>query len=469
MRLKKYLNESKISSSDMTNFYETAAMIGVISGQSDNINKLKKLAGSGNYDWNKKGVSLINNIEENDNMKNDFINIVKGMNIFMQNVGYKIVGNKPHFIHNQINKYYKKEIKVMGAIEGSKSNTSDAIISSHSVEETFKALDTGKIKVVNDHIVLNGKVKIIQVSLKKGKKEAQIGKITKMISHLGYGSDIKKATSQFSENINEGILDSIKRTSFKTWKLLSNALNSFIKSITDKWTKILTSKKEPLQYVSKLMKDLEIAGLTEKSITNETEKIVNKIAKNPYILIKTINDYINKLDGYCKDNPIIYNDFSLIKPYKSISNDINKSVFTLISNYLTVLALIDMVNDTKGISKIIQRLVAEMIFGGTKLPLYKVYGYYGNDKPYEYLGTIETSEFKNTDEKIEVMGIKIVPQKNKYYTIYILMLKNIDDEGKKYYIKLRTGTNSSSEFSFIFEGSSIKGPYDIDRPISQII
>jgi hypothetical protein len=34
------------------------------------------------------------------------------------------------------------------------------------------------------------------------------------------------------------------------------------------------------------------------------------------------------------------------------------------------------------------------------------------------------------------------------------MLENIDEENK-YYIKFRTGTNSSSKFTFIMEGTNI--------------
>lgn len=57
---------------------------------------------------------------------------------------------------------------------------------------------------------------------------------------------------------------------------------------------------------------------------------------------------------------------------------------------------------------------------------------------------------------IEVFGVKISPAKKQdYYTITVAMLEKVDNEGKHYVI-FRTGTNSSSHFTFILEGTKIE-------------
>ena len=57
---------------------------------------------------------------------------------------------------------------------------------------------------------------------------------------------------------------------------------------------------------------------------------------------------------------------------------------------------------------------------------------------------------------VEVFGVKISPAKKQdYYTITVTMLEKVDSEGK-HYVMFRTGTNSSSRFTFILEGTQIK-------------
>jgi hypothetical protein len=72
--------------------------------------------------------------------------------------------------------------------------------------------------------------------------------------------------------------------------------------------------------------------------------------------------------------------------------------------------------------------------------------------PYEYLGVIDKFTIK-TSVDIDLFKVDIKPQKS-FYTITVYMLENIDEENK-YYIKFRTGTNSSSKFTFIMEGTNI--------------
>jgi hypothetical protein len=48
------------------------------------------------------------------------------------------------------------------------------------------------------------------------------------------------------------------------------------------------------------------------------------------------------------------------------------------------------------------------------------------------------------------------------------LLQEITDTGK-FYVKIRTGTNSSSRITFVFEGQAVLGPFDIDEKLSEIV
>ena len=94
-----------------------------------------------------------------------------------------------------------------------------------------------------------------------------------------------------------------------------------------------------------------------------------------------------------------------------------------------------------------------------------------SDKAFSYLGTAKTVEerLSNDDINVQLMGVDIHPNSHSpYYVISAYLLQEISDTGK-FYVKIRTGTNSSSRLSFIFEGQSILGPYDLDVKLSDII
>ena len=124
------------------------------------------------------------------------------------------------------------------------------------------------------------------------------------------------------------------------------------------------------------------------------------------------------------------------------------------------------------LKKIITDLVTEMLFGATNQPLFKVYGKMSSgDKAYSYLGTAKTVQKKleADDVNIELMGSKIHPHpKGAYYVITCYLLQEIADAGK-FYVKIRTGTNSSSRISFVFEGQTVLGPFDINKKLKDII
>ncbi len=71
------------------------------------------------------------------------------------------------------------------------------------------------------------------------------------------------------------------------------------------------------------------------------------------------------------------------------------------------------------------------------------------------MGTVERFVSEEMPTGMEVFGIKIAPAKKAdYYTITVCKLEKVDNEGK-HYVVFRTGTNSSSKFTFILEGTKI--------------
>jgi hypothetical protein len=503
------LNEDK-----RTDFLETASMIGIVCSDSDAKKANEILANAKNikeidymkalellksylnksYDWNPGGKEQIKSLKKHQVEEIvDLFALVSGMNEFMQKIGRRIVGNKPNFIHNQIDTYYKIEKQVLGEIPGAKANTADCIISTVSADATLEALKKGKVEPDSklEYITLAGGVKIIQVSLKKSEKGAQLGKITNFLKrNLEFGDDVDVAVKTLTEEndtcairlldtgfISEGIWDRIKNMAIDIWNKVTAAIKSAMKSFNSKWLKIFTSKTPPQEYVRDFFVEIGASEsesirmskeLNEGSITAPTQAVIDTISQNPSMAITAVNKQVKKLENSVGTNETIALISETLKPLKKFKSKPSTAVFTLISNYLTVRTLVDMVNNEKSVAETVNRLIAEMLFGGTKLPLWKVYGNYGSGHSYAYLGTIDTFLKDNKSKpKVEILGVKIKPQAD-FYTISILMLEGVYNDGKKYY-NLRTGTNSSSRISFIFEGTGIKGPYPIEKGLKQVL
>jgi len=120
---------------------------------------------------------------------------------------------------------------------------------------------------------------------------------------------------------------------------------------------------------------------------------------------------------------------------------------------------------------IISNLTAEMLFGGTKLPVWKVYGAFGKT-PYSYLGTADAVEKRLNESEVDfkMLGVKAHPSPKKtYYTITCWVLSELTKDNQKYYTLLRTGTNSSSKMTMVMEGTKLLGPYPIDKQLKDLM
>ena len=126
-----------------------------------------------------------------------------------------------------------------------------------------------------------------------------------------------------------------------------------------------------------------------------------------------------------------------------------------------------MAKDAKKLRQITSALGAEMVFGGTKMPVWKVYGKFKDGgKTSEYLGDNETVEkrIKGGIPKIPVLGVKTYPNtknfaKNPYYVTYAFVIMDVTANNEIVVAKVRTGGNSTSNIAVVFEGTTAIGPY----------
>jgi hypothetical protein len=207
---------------------------------------------------------------------------------------------------------------------------------------------------------------------------------------------------------------------------------------------------------------------TIKAIYNKPSKAYSNLNKEVSIVEKKINS-LGDL-GYGKIQKL-----SALKKIPTTSGEKEPGasvVLTLISNIATLETINDLASKSSQLKTIISNMVTEMLFGATNQPLFKVYGKMSSgDKAYSYLGTAKTVEkrFEGENINIELLGVDIHPHSNKaYYVITCYLLQELADAGK-FYVKIRTGTNSSSRITFVFEGQSVIGPFDINKELKEII
>jgi hypothetical protein len=462
MRFKGFIGESVD-----TDFMETASCIGVICGKSisdslklflDNgtgdvqnlLDKTKKIVGSGSYDWNDTGVKNIKDISTKDpNKVNVLFNLIVGMNEFMQDVGYKIVGTKPFFIHGSIKTYYTKEKSVFGKIKYTKDNTSDCIICDTNHHLLLKDMMGSEPDKDLKYIQTPSGIKYIQVSLKKSEAMSQLGKVTNMVKGLYDIDSTKDAVKMFT---NEGIWDKIKVVASHIMSLTRGVLEK-IKNLFGKVNKNHLSQFEKGMGINEAWYNSK-----NKKLGSSESRLTDSIVSNTTRATSLVNNEIRKLQAMVSGVNI---------PIKAdtvgaLSAKEPGDAFKIVSNYLTIKLLQEMVSDARGLQSNITRIIGEMYFGGTKLPLWKVFGYFGK-KSYHYMGTLEGFLDSKNLPIVDVMGVRIKKGVG-CYTITIFMLEDVDTVGKKY-IQLRTGTNSSSKVTFIIEGTNKFGPIPLDKSL----
>lgn len=448
------------------------------------------------FDWNSGGVSQILSLDISSEIPNkktldtlsDMSSLACGMNQYVRDV-VKI--SNPYFIHGQIQKYYSVEKKVMGEIKGSKANTADCIITSCPPDKLFSLMSNNKPQSdSNLQFVVVGDEKYYQVSLKKSRSEAQLGKISSFISaNLGIKLKVKDVAKGLT---NEGVMwDRMSNIMSSVWDKVKSSIKSVMSSVLGRFKKLLTrgvtrsDLKDMASVVGysgviteSMVRDFNISMINEvktdiydeqgrmystdgnKVLDKSTQKLVEGIINNPNAAINLINKQLSDLERVIgnNDGEVVGN----IQRINSITGDIDPSkipslAFYLVANYSSLVTIKEMIDGVDDVAPTIRRLITEMFFGGTKLPLWKVYGASKKgDKSYDYLGTIETFQEGLEGPTTEILGIGVHPSEDKmYYSLKITMLEGID-ETKKHFIIVRMGTNSGSGFTSNIEGSNIQ-------------
>jgi len=454
----------------------------------------------GSGDWDGSGTSIIGNftlptfdstnLEFHENSMQDIAlccALAKGMSIYCSKV---VGGSAKHFIHAGIRDFYTAE-KTRGLTrKGSKANTADCVISNVSKSALLAAIadESNAIEGTTDgYVKVGDSIKYWQVSLKKSASGAQMGKVTKSLRGVydlgistGDATSILKGEKPTTneglvyEVLTEGFLDNIKAFATKSFNTIKNKFNSAISSFRNKFLGGLQNGQSiPPSAVSALLSGYTIK---EGTISGKLEAEIDEVAKNPMQAIKNVNGYIDTLNKKVKSNKYAIGTFKKVKPVKNIklSNDKHPgstTVLSLIANIATAQLIIDLVSDVSKMKGIISDLTAEMLFGGTKLPVWKVYGAFGKT-PYTYLGTADAVEKRLSENEIDfkMLAVKAEPSPKKtYYTITCWVLSELTKDNQKYYTLLRTGTNSSSKLTMIMEGTKLLGPYPVNHKLQSLI
>ena len=398
--------------------------------------------------------------------------LAAGMTKFTQGV---LPFKTPYLIHKNIKGYYSATER-SELVDGVKDNTADAVVCSVPGSEVISQLNAG-LPVEYDKkgvcTIKGTNIKFLQVSLKKGKGAAQLGKIYGFLKDK-YGlldsADVKKLALE-SVQLDEGLRDFlnkgvsfIKSLGSKLLEKISK-LGTFLGGFLKKMEKGF--KKSPKSDVKRLEKELFKAGLHE-GILNEAKKpkiwdSFEAIAKDQTILNKLVENVNKEMGSLMKAsmaNPaFFFKGYSKLALTAPVTKD---DVAKLLTNFQSAIVLKsilgDLTGDAKALYSQLVELEKEMVYGKTTLPLYKVFGLdkSGGGTPYEaYPGSetfIQNKLAKDLSDTV-VFYLRANSQ-TKYFTIAGYGLSGINETtGDLKYSQFRMGTNSTGRYSYNFEGT----------------
>jgi len=462
-------------------------------------------------DWNSTGVSLIKGyilpeLKMEDGVPVFYENSLQdiamagGLAWGMLEFVAEKVSFKPKFIHDKITDFYKAEISRGITRKGSKAATPDAILSNVSADKLLTALKDDTNEIVGNEsagtVKLGKNITYMQASLKKGVGSSQIGKFSQLLRRTyDLGISNKEASTFLQERneiekmIYEGLWDKVKSFTASVFSKAKNLVNRglsrlkgfFSKSFKDgAKIKAKTINKLTKGYTIKEWTEDDVNLLTEGTMNDNTRATIKAIYNNPAKAYKNLNKEVSAVQkkmndlgdlGYGKIDKIT----SAPKKIPTTTKDKEpgaKVVLTLIGNVAALEMVQGLAGKSSKLKQVASSLVTEMLFGATNQPLWKVYGKMSSsDKAFSYLGTAKTVEerFEGDDINIELLGVDVHPHTTKsYYVITCYLLQEIADAGK-FYVKVRTGTNSSSRITQNYEGQAIIGAFDIDKKLKEII
>lgn len=397
--------------------------------------------------------------------------LMAGMTKFTNN----ILTFKPVLIHKSIKKYYSATER-SDLVDGVKDNTSDAVVTNVSVAELISKLQNNySVEYDNNGIcsIKGTNIKFIQISLKKGKNAAQLGKIYGFLKdkyNLLSNEDVLNlaVNEGFSDFFKKGV-DFIKKVGTQFLQKISNIgklLSSFGKRINNTLTK---APKREIDNLEMQLRKAGMKGSLKESMNGLSENKISmwdsfdEISKNQELLniiAKNTNNEFSKLkQASDKNNSFYYKGYKQLNPKAPIPKD---TVAKLITNFQSAIVLQNVLGDIEGdATKLYSQLIElekEMVYGKTTLPLYKVYGLRidGSGTAYEpYPGSEKYIETKMDKDLSDVVVFYLYSSdKNDYFTLRAYGLSGISEEtGELKYSQFRMGTNESGRYSYNFEGT----------------
>jgi hypothetical protein len=431
---------------------------------------IKALGMSGDYAKPDAILSKINSMPLGDYIL--IAQLMAGMTKFTQGV---LPFKTPYLIHKNIKAYYSATER-SELVNGVKDNTADCVVCNVPGSELISKLNEG-LPVEYDKkgvcTIKGTNIKFLQVSLKKGKGAAQLGKIYGFLKDK-YGlldsADVKKLALE-SVQLDEGLRDFLNKgvTFIKSLgsKLLEkiSKLGSFLGGFLKKIERGF--KKSPISDVKRLENELFKAGLHE-GILNEAKKpkiwdSFDTIAKNQNVLNKLVDNVNKEMGSLVKasmSNPAFYfKGYSKLKLTAPVSKD---DVAKLLTNFQSAIVLKsilgDLTSDAKTLYSQLVELEKEMVYGKTTLPLYKVFGLDKDGKGTAFTAYPGSETFiqdklaKDLSDTV-VFYLRANSQK-RYFTIAGYGLSGINEvTGDLKYSQFRMGTNSTGRYSYNFEGT----------------
>ena len=383
-----------------------------------------------------------------------------------------ILSFKPYLIHKSIKAYYTATER-SDLVDGVKENTTDAVVSNVPGPELIANLEKG-MPVEYDGkgvcTIKGTKIKFIQISLKKGKDSAQLGKI---YSYLKDKYGLLSNNDVLDLAINEGFSDFVKRG----MGFIRNIGTDFLSKLKQAGDMMLSMGKKiyssltkaPTKQVSDLEKQLQRAGMTGtikegillgegKASMWESFEEISKDQKLLDVIVKNTNNEFTKLKKAADKNPAFY--YAGYKDLKVKAPVTKDNVAKLITNFQSAIVLQNMMGDLNAdASKLYSQMVSlekEMVYGKTTLPLYKVYGLSkdGGGTAYEpYPGSESYVEEKMNKDLSDVVVFYLYSSDQKtYFTLRAYGLSGINEKGDFKYSQFRMGTNDSGKYSYNFEG-----------------
>ena len=435
------------------------------------VKQIKKIFNNG-QDWDQSGLAKI--MEKIDKMPvADWLqmaSLAAGMTSFKNDIVKPLIGGF-NIIHGRITDYYRAE-EENASTKGSKENTADIVISNVSASELIDAMSKHKVKYDKKGVcsLVDSNIKFIQVSLKKARGGAQLGKITGLLQSK---YNLPAYDVMLNTMIEEGFLGKIgKFMSSVVGKLknviskIKNWASGIYKNISKRFDrqvkKDLVSLEKKMGLKRGFLKECfeyDDNGMICEGLNDQLSKLS---IKHLNILRMSVNERLTDFERRAQGIP----EFAFKKTGKlSRGNITPDSIFKLFSNYTAIYVFNEVISSNGGdMTKLKDEIIdlqKEMFFGKTMLPVYKVYGASSpKEKSYDYLGGAkEFADKKRSDiDKVEVpiSGFSASTLRTKdYYALESSFIMGVDDDGNPTYSLNRMGTNAGSEkFSFVFEGAT---------------